>query len=70
MFGNFGQSLEPNYDNHVVQNIKEQLRPYDYTEFKPSNDGVKREMRELFTMENGARYEGEWTEAKRDGMGQ
>lgn len=36
-----------------------------------SNDGVKRIKRALITLENGARYEGEWNEVtnQRDGKG-
>jgi hypothetical protein len=38
---------------------------------QPSSDGIKRKKRALVTLENGARYEGEWNEEtnKRDGKG-
>jgi hypothetical protein len=68
LFG--GPEMEANYDNQTVQNIKEQLGTYNYDDNKPSSDGVKREQKEMFVMENGARYEGEWSQEKRDGKGQ
>lgn len=50
--------------------IKDQLGDFNY-EPKPSEDGVKRKKKALITLENGARYEGEWNEStnKRDGRG-
>ena len=53
-----------------MQEIKEKLGPFNY-EPGPSDDGVKRKKRALITLENGARYEGEWNEStnKRDGRG-
>ena len=61
---------DPNYQNSRVLEIKDQLGDFNY-EPKPSEDGVKRKKKALITLENGARYEGEWNEGtnKRDGRG-
>ena len=66
----FGTADEPNYANPKVQFIKEKLGPFNYNP-APSEDGVKRKTRPLITLENGARYEGEWNEVtnKREGKG-
>ena len=56
----FGQAAEPNYDNETVANIRDQLGDYDFDEYKPSPDGVQKVFKDLVTMENGAKYEGEW----------
>jgi hypothetical protein len=60
----------PNYDNHVVQAIKERLGPYNY-EPHPPRDNVVRTKKGMVTLENGAKYEGEWDTQKnsRDGKG-
>ena len=67
--GGYG-NVQPNYDNHKVQEIKERLGPFKYDP-APANDGVKRVKKAQITLENGARYEGEWNEStgKRDGKG-
>mmetsp|Transcript_22718 Transcript_22718/g.21896 ORF Transcript_22718/g.21896 Transcript_22718/m.21896 type:complete len:119 (+) Transcript_22718:281-637(+) len=59
-----------NYSNPKVQAIKEELGEFEY-DTTPMNDGVRRKKRQLITLENGARYEGEWNEEtnKRDGRG-
>lgn len=59
-----------NYQNAKVIQIKENLGEFKY-EPTPADDGVKRKKRQLITLENGARYEGEWNEDtnKRDGRG-
>ena len=59
-----------NYSNPKVLSIKEELGEFNYDP-APSEDGVKRKRRQLITLENGAKYEGEWNEAtnKRDGRG-
>jgi len=67
----FGSAVEPNYSNPRVLEIKEKLGAFDYDTAAPKNDGVVRKKRALITLENGARYEGEWNEQtnKRDGRG-
>lgn len=50
-----------NYSNPKVQEIKERLGSFKY-EPAPKEDGVNRRQRALITLENGARYEGEWNE--------
>ena len=62
--------MEPNYSNPTVMEIKKQLGAFNY-EPKPSDDGIVRKKRALITLENGARYEGEWNEEtnRRDGQG-
>jgi len=62
--------MQPNYDNPLVQGIKQKLGPFNF-EPAPSRDNVKRVKKPLITLENGARYEGEWDEIKnvRDGKG-
>lgn len=71
-FGNFGSALEPNYDNATVQNIRQSLKDYNYEENAPATDNEQREYRDVVTLENGARYEGEWSMAAgvRDGRGE
>jgi len=66
----FGSHVEPNYANQRVQEIKVKLGGFNYNP-APVDDGVLRKKRALITLENGARYEGEWNEAtnKRDGKG-
>ena len=44
-----------------MQEIKERLGSFNYEPI-PSDDGVRRKKRQLITLENGARYEGEWNE--------
>ncbi len=63
-------TVDPNYDNQTVMEIKKHLGSFNY-EPAPSDDGVARKKRALITLENGARYEGEWNESsnKRDGRG-
>lgn len=70
MGGIYG-TVEPNYHNPKVQEIKERLGPFKYGNSTQDNDGVQRKKRALITLENGARYEGEWNEQtdKRDGRG-
>lgn len=63
---NFGLAQEPNYENETVQNIREQLGDYDFEEYKPSQDGVQKTFRDIVTMENGAKYEGEWNVIGKD----
>jgi hypothetical protein len=61
------------YNNPRVQEIKEKLGPFKYETQTGGNasDGVRRKKKALITLENGARYEGEWNEEtnKRDGRG-
>jgi hypothetical protein len=68
--GRYGVVADPNYQNPKVLEIKDRLGPFNY-EPSPADDGVKRKKRALITLENGARYEGEWNELtnKRDGRG-
>ena len=65
-----GAISEINYSNPRVLAIKDQLGEFRY-EPTPQDDGVKRKKKQLITLENGARYEGEWNEDsnKRDGRG-
>jgi hypothetical protein len=58
---NIGTVADPQYNNPTVQDIKEKLGGFDYDP-APSDDGVKRKKRAAITLENGARYEGEWSE--------
>jgi hypothetical protein len=49
--------------------IRGSLEPFNYD---PKPDGyskVAREKRELITLENGAEYEGEWSDNRKDGRG-
>ena len=68
--GRYGVVDDPNYQNPKVLEIKDRLGSFNY-EPSPADDGVKRKKRALITLENGARYEGEWNELtnKRDGRG-
>lgn len=62
--------MQPNYENPLVQSIKQKLGPFNY-EPAPKKDTVKRVYRDLQTLENGAKYEGEWDIDRnvRDGKG-
>ena len=66
----WGQGMQANYDNPLVISIKQKLGGFNY-EPTPKRDNVKRIHRELITLENGAKYEGEWDSEKnvRDGKG-
>jgi hypothetical protein len=66
----WGYGMQPNYDNPLVMSIKQKLGTFNY-EPTPRKDNVKRVYRELITLENGAKYEGEWDQDKnvRDGKG-
>jgi hypothetical protein len=70
MTSRYGVITNPNYSNPKVLEIKDRLGAFNY-EPTPKDDGVKRKKRALITLENGARYEGEWNEStnKRDGRG-
>jgi hypothetical protein len=59
----------PDYTNPHVQDKRRELGPFEYG--TQSNDGVKREVRKMATLESGARYEGEWNIETnlRDGKG-
>lgn len=59
---------EPNYNNERVQNILARLGPFNYSP-APGHDNVRRKRMPQLTLENGAKYEGEWNEEsnKRDG---
>ncbi len=60
----------PNYENPVVMNIREKLGPFEYDSQKINyRDGVTRQRRGQMTLENGARYEGDWnvSDNTRDG---
>ena len=50
---------QPNYENPLVQNIRSQLGAFNY-EPAPQKDNVKRVRKGLITLENGAKYEGDW----------
>lgn len=49
---------EPNYLNQDVQTIRQQLGDFDFG--NEEVDHGQREFREELTLENGAKYEGEW----------
>ena len=68
--GLVGTGGEPNYANSTVMEIKRQLGPFVY-DAPATEEGSKRKKRPLTTLENGARYEGEWNETtgKREGKG-
>ena len=55
----------------MVLSIKERLGAFIYDPPPNYKDNIKRVMRGLITLENGARYEGEWDEDRnmRDGRG-
>lgn len=67
----WGYGMQPNYENPLVLSIKHKLGGFNY-EPAPKKDTVRRVHRELITLENGAKYEGEWDSDKnvRDGKGQ
>ena len=58
MMNHFDFSGPANYDNQDVQRIRQQLGPFDYQQ-DPGGLG-QRETRPLVSLENGARYQGEW----------
>lgn len=62
-------STYADYTNPHVQDIKKQMGPFDYG--MHIKDRVKREVRTMATVEDGARYEGEWNvdTGERDGKG-
>ena len=66
--GNF--AVSPNYDNPLVQSIKQRLGSFNY-EPSPPKDLIKRMRKGLIVLENGAKYEGEWDNENnvRDGKG-
>lgn len=68
--GGIYETYELNYSNPKVLAIKEKLGGFNYSP-SPEDDGVKRKKRELITLDNGAKYEGEWnmTTNKREGKG-
>lgn len=63
--------LVPNYDNPIVQNILQRLGQFDYEPIPKYQDKIRREYQSQTTLENGARYEGEWDLQRnmRDGQG-
>ncbi|TNV77956.1 hypothetical protein FGO68_gene11802 [Halteria grandinella] len=63
--------LAPNYDNQLVQSIKEQLGDFNYNPGPQYRDNIKRVVQGVQTLENQARYDGEWDLEKgfRDGRG-
>ena len=68
----FAQSIKHNYPediNHEVQNILDEMGPYDYGDIP--NEYANRVMKKIVVLENGAKYEGQWNEqtGERDGMG-
>lgn len=68
--GSLGYITNPNYQNPKVHEIKQRLGGFNYQP-APREDGVRRSQRELITLENGAKYEGEWNDStnERDGRG-
>ena len=60
------QNLE---GNEVVKKIRDSLEPFEY-ESSPPQDGMTREKRPLTTLDNGAKYDGEWDDqGRKDGQG-
>lgn len=62
----------PMYDCPEVMRIREESGPFNYEDpdFNPTlNDGIEREKRMLVTIDNEAKYQGEWVENVRDGRG-
>lgn len=59
----------PEYENREVLEIIKKLGPYDYGQ--TTDDGVAREKKPLYLLENKTKYEGQWNEKtqERDGMG-
>ena len=55
----FGMSSTTNYDNPKVKEIKDKMPEFDYNP-QPADDGVAREERPKVSLENGARYQGQW----------
>ena len=47
------------YDNPKVKEIKDKMPEFDYNP-QPADDGVAREERPEVSLENGARYQGQW----------
>ncbi len=70
-FRGTGLNVEANYANPVVQEIKRQLGEFNYNPKPTPDKGSVLKSRSMITLENGARYEGEWNEEsnKREGMG-
>jgi len=63
-------AIQPNYDNPLVLSIKSKLGNFNYDP-APKKDTIKRAYKDLITLENGAKYEGEWDLSAnvRDGKG-
>jgi hypothetical protein len=62
----------PMYDCPEVMRIREESGPFNYEEGNYEahmNDGAKREKRLLITIDNEAKYQGEWVGNIRDGRG-
>lgn len=72
-FENSFEFLQPPlYDCPDVMRIREESGPFNYEEgdyMDMLNDGAPREKRSLITIDNEAKYQGEWVEDIRDGRG-
>lgn len=69
-YGNF--EGQPNYQNQRVQEIRQNLGPFNYQSGATTEkDGVYRKKQPQKTLSNGAMYEGEWNDetTTRDGKG-
>ena len=64
-FDNSFEFLQPPmYDCQEVMRIREESGPFNY-----NNDGIKREKRAMITIDNEAKYQGEWEGETRAGRG-
>ena len=72
-FENSFEFLQPPlYDCPEVMRIREESGPFNYEEGEYNdflNDGLEREKRMLLTIDNEAKYQGEWIGNVRDGRG-
>jgi hypothetical protein len=81
-YANEGQNVEldnsfeflqpPLYDCPEVMRIREESGPFNYEEgdyHNTLNDGLSREKRPMVTIDNEAKYQGEWVDTIRDGRG-
>ena len=66
MGGNFGQNMTGNgeiiqdYNNDKVQQIRMELGEFEYDEQSNQTRGMDLDYRPMQTLDNHARYEGEW----------
>ena len=72
-FDNSFEFLQPPlYDCPEVMRIREESGPFNYEEgdyHNSLNDGLTRQKRPMITIDNEAKYQGEWVNSVRDGRG-